>query len=91
MSKNIQIDLSIGSKQKNLSKVPIDILNGSIEQSLLRLCTKIALMNNLNEKNRNDFINANYAYLLKLLCSDAYTPAFDMFEVAQKIKRKRIK
>jgi hypothetical protein len=61
-----------------------------IEQLIYRLCLKIASANNLiNDKARDDFINVYYPYIIKLFCSDAYTPLYDMFEVSEKIKKKR--
>lgn len=62
----------------------------NIEKLVYRLCSKVASINNLNnEKSRDDFLNKSYAYMVKLFCSDAYTPVYDTFEVSQKIKKKR--
>jgi hypothetical protein len=60
-----------------------------IEQLIYRLCQKIAVMNNLNEKTRDEFVNPKYGYLIKLFCSDAYSPVYDAFEVSEKIRKKR--
>jgi hypothetical protein len=59
----------------------------NIEQLIYRLCSKIASVNNLNDKLREDFINKSYAYLVKLFCSDAYTQTYDAFDLSQKIKK----
>ena len=62
----------------------------TIEQLTHRLCVKIASVNNLNEKARDELVNARYHYLIKLFSSDAYaSQAYDTFEVAEKIKKKR--
>jgi hypothetical protein len=59
----------------------------NIEQLIYRLCSKIASVNNLNEKLKDEFINKSYAYLVKLFCSDAYTPTYDAFDLSHKIKK----
>lgn len=59
----------------------------NVEQLIFRLCSKIAAVNNLTDRSKEDFINKSYAYLVKMFCSDAYTPTYDAFEVSQKIKK----
>jgi len=63
--------------------------SNNVEQLILRLCSKIASINNLNERSKEDFLNSSYAYVVKLFCSDAYSPVYETFEVSQKIKKKR--
>lgn len=60
-----------------------------VENLILRLCYKIASVNNLNEKLTEEFVNKSFAYMVKLFCSDAYSPVYDTLEVSQKIKKKR--
>lgn len=59
-----------------------------VEELVLYLCQKIASNNNLNEKLKDEFTNNSYAYMVKLFCSDSFTPIYDTFEVSQKIKKK---
>jgi hypothetical protein len=54
---------------------------------IVRLCTKIAALNNLNDKDKEEFIDSSYRFMLKTFCSDAYSPAYESFEISQKIKR----
>ena len=60
-----------------------------IEHLIQRLCSKIASTNNLNERSKEEFLNSSYAYVVKIFCSDAYSPVYETFEVSQKIKKKR--
>ena len=57
------------------------------QQVIVRLCTKIAALNNLNGKLKEDFVDSSYNFLTKTICSDAYSPTYEPFEISQKIKR----
>ena len=56
---------------------------------LIRLCNKIASLNSLNDKLKEDFIDSSYDYLVKAVCSESFSPAYESLEIAQKIKRQR--
>lgn len=70
------------------SKSKSGVNKNNVEELILYLCQKIASVNNLNEKVREEFTNSSYAYMVKLFCSDSFTPIYDAFEVSQKIKKK---
>jgi hypothetical protein len=61
-----------------------------IEQLIYRLCLKIAAANNLTDRTRDEFVSTKYTYLIKLFCSDAYSPVYDAFEISEKIRKKRV-
>ena len=61
----------------------------NVEELILHLCHKIASVNNLSEKARDEFINRSYSTMIKLFCSITYRPVYDSFEISQKIKNKR--
>ena len=78
----------------NLSSINQIVPHKSPTQSntqivLIRLCNKIASLNNLNDKSKEDFIDSSYGYIVKAVCSDSYSPAYESMEIAQKIKRQR--
>ena len=56
---------------------------------IIRLCNKIASLNNLNDKAKENFIDSSYDYIVKTACSDSYSLAHEPLEVSQKIKRQR--
>ena len=60
-----------------------------VELLVHRLCSKIASVNNLNFESTEMFIVNSYAYMVKLICSDAFLSTYDVLEVSQKIKKKR--
>jgi len=63
--------------------------HNNVEELILYLCQKIASVNNLNEQVREEFTNNSYAYMVKLFCSDSFTPVSnDTFDVSQKIKKR---
>lgn len=61
--------------------------SNNVEQLVHRLVLKIASVNNLNDKLKEEFVNKKYAYIVKLFCSDAFAGVFDAFEVSEKIKK----
>jgi hypothetical protein len=79
---------------KNSQQIPAkskssgNVHKNNVEELILYLCQKIASINSLNEKVREEFTNNSYAYMVKLFCSDSFTPIYDSFEVSQKIKKK---
>ena len=77
-----------GGSSANNGSMTLGAMN-NIEKLVYRLCSKVATINNLSERARDDFLDKCYAYVVKLFCSDAYTPVYDTFEVSQKIKKKR--
>ena len=60
----------------------------NVEELIFSLCSKIASSSQLGDEIKAEFTNSSYAYMLKLFCSDAYTPSLDTFEVSHKIKKK---
>jgi hypothetical protein len=83
--KSLPVNLNRPTTNSNVNSFK----NDSVELLVHRLCSKIASVNNLNEKSREEFINNSYAYIVKLICSDAFLPTYDTLEVSQKIKKKR--
>ena len=83
--KSLPVNLSRPPASSNVNLAKSD----SMELLIHRLCSKIASVNNLNEKSKEDYINNSYAYIVKLICSDAFLPTYDVLEVSQKIKKKR--
>lgn len=83
--KSLPVNLNRQTPSSNTNSAKSD----SVELLVHRLCSKIASVNNLNEKSREEFINNSYAYIVKLICSDAFLPTYDVLEVSQKIKKKR--
>jgi hypothetical protein len=84
---NINSQDKFGSHHQQSSQSALTKQRNIVEQFIYRLCSKIASVNNLNDKIKDEFINKSYAYLVKLFCSDAYTPTYDAFEISQKIKK----
>ena len=74
-------------QQHHQQQVTAKLSKNNVEQLIYRLCSKIASVNNLNDKLKEEFINKSYAYLVKLFCSDAYTPTYDAFDLSHKIKK----
>ena len=60
----------------------------NVEELIFSLCSKIASSSQLGDEIKAEFTSSSYAYMLKLFCSDAYTPSLDTFEVSHKIKKK---
>jgi hypothetical protein len=60
----------------------------STEQLIYRLCSKLTSNSNIKLGKRDEFINSKYQFVIKLFCSQTFTPVYDYLELTQKIKKK---
>ena len=62
----------------------------NLEELLLQLCTRITNVNNINEVYKESFVNRSFSDMIKAISSSTFADHFDEFEIAEKIKKKRM-